>query len=194
MKYKDTILYIRLTEMLRDAKLSALYYENRLRWANFWYFAFEIFIAAGAAGAAGTGIAALTVWQQGIGVPVWYTVSVIAAGLAFLKPMVAPGTRLQTYSRQHQGWYALYFTAEKLLLAVRQSDQFSDEDHKTFNSLFDRQAALNLADVKMINTRLVRKLKRRVDEEIPADSLTSLPLEQRDRPPPTPLPMERRAE
>jgi hypothetical protein len=113
MKYKDTLVYTRLTETLRDAKLSALHYENRLRWANFWYFAFEICIAAGAAGATGTGIAALTIWKEGIGVHFCYIITIVATIRAFLKPIVAPGIRLQMYSRQHQGWYGLYFAAEK---------------------------------------------------------------------------------
>jgi hypothetical protein len=182
MTYKDQVLYIRLCEILRNARLSAFYYENRLWWANFWYFTFEIFIAAGAASATGTGIAALTIWRDGIGVYVWAFITVLATILAFLKPIIAPGTRLETYSRQHQGWYAQYFSAERLLLSIKQSDIFSAEDHKNFNLLFDRQIALNLADVKCLNRRLVKRFKQRVDEEIPADSLSSIPPEyQHDR-------------
>src|ERR1700746_3721162 len=41
-------LLIRAYQMLRTARMSALYYENRLWWANFWNFIFEIAIAVGA--------------------------------------------------------------------------------------------------------------------------------------------------
>jgi len=180
MKWKDQVLYIQLCNMLRNAKLSTLSYEDRLWWANFWYFAFEICIAAGAASATGTGVAALTIWKAGIGVYIWYAVTTSATILAFLMPIVAPGERLQTYSRQHQGWYGLYLSFERLLLSVRQSDQFSDEDHKTFTQLFDRRTALNLADVKCLNARLVKRLKNQVNEEIPAEDLASMPIEHRD--------------
>jgi hypothetical protein len=182
MTHKDTLVYVRLTNMLRDAKLSTLYYQNRLWWTNFWYLTFEIFIAAGTAAAAGTGLAALTIWQHGPGLYVWSSITIVATVLAFLKPIVAPGTKLQIYSRQHHGWYSLYFSVERLLLNIRQSDKFSEDDYRIFSLLFDRQTALNLSDVKCLNRRLVNRLKSRVDEEIPAESLSSMPLEDRDNP------------
>jgi hypothetical protein len=161
-------LLLRAYQMLRTARMSALYYENRLWWANFWNFFFEIAIAIGATS---SGVAAWALWQKGIGVTLWGIITSVSALSAILKPILAPARYIETSTRQHQGWHSFFFSIDKMILDIREHNDFTKETCRRFDTLYDRMVALHLEDVKCPNERVLSKILPKVNAEFPAASL-----------------------
>ncbi|MBV9116076.1 MAG: hypothetical protein JOY63_01790 [Acetobacteraceae bacterium] len=168
MTKQDQVFFTRLCDMMRDARLSTRYYEDRLWWANAVNFGFEIVIAIGATG---SGIAGWALWQSGSGVWIWGFISGASALLAIVKPIVTPGRLIEIRSRQYNGWHLFFFSVERLLLAVRCKGAFSEQDRRAFERLLSREASLSLEDEKCLNRRVLRRLKPLVEDEIPVESL-----------------------
>ena len=64
MTKQDQVFFTRLCDMMRDARLSTRYYEDRLWWANAVNFGFEIVIAIGATGSGIAGWASDPRWRR----------------------------------------------------------------------------------------------------------------------------------
>ena len=161
-------LLLRVYQMLRTARLSASYYENRLWWANCWHVTFEIAIAVGATG---SGVAAWALWKNGIGVPVWGVITGLSTLAAILKPIHAPAKHIETSTRRHQGWHTFFFAMDKLILSIREDEDFTKETRKRFDTLYDKMVALHLDDVKCPSARVLNKILPKVNEQIPPESL-----------------------
>src|SRR2546423_1265615 len=121
--------------MLREARMSALYYEHKLWWANLWNFYFEMTIAIGATS---SGVAAWALWKEGIGVIAWAIITGASTTVSILKPILSPTKTIESCTRQHQGWHSLYFALDKLLLFVRTEGVLSKENARIFFTLFDQ--------------------------------------------------------
>ncbi|MGD0105585.1 MAG: hypothetical protein ABSC06_16310 [Rhodopila sp.] len=164
----DYKLWTQSCNILRTACINSFYYEQRLWWANFWYLSFEITIALGATGSS---VAAWALWKDGIGVILWAIISGFATLISILKPILAPAKRLELITRQHQGWYSLYFAAEKLMRNVRLAGSFNSATTKTLDTLSDRMVSLHLEDEKCRKERLLSKCQARMEQLISHDAL-----------------------
>lgn len=178
MTDRDFILYERLCVMLRTAYHNELYYEVRLWWANFWNFTFEIAIAIGATGSS---IAGWSFWTTQQGAYAWVGISSVATILALLKPIVSPGRILEHRSRQRQGWMALHYSSERLILSVRRDGEFPRDAQKTLDVLLGREAGLHLEDERCPKRRVFERIKIKVNEDITPESLCLIDIEDADR-------------
>jgi len=123
MTQEDRTVLNRAYHMLRTARISALYYENRLWWAGFWHILFEITIVA----TTSSGIAAWAIWKgntgvklfhQDIGILTWALLTGASTLVAVLKPIFAPAKHIETATRRHQGWYSFFFAVDKMILTI----------------------------------------------------------------------------
>src|SRR5437764_1491218 len=78
----------------------------------------------------------------------WAAISGTATILSILKPILAPGKHLELCTRQHQGWYSLFFAAEKMMRNVKLTGTFSPENVKELDTLSERMVSLHLEDEK----------------------------------------------
>jgi hypothetical protein len=146
MNDENRHLLIRLYQMFRTARMSSLYYENRLWWANFWNLSFEIAIAVGATS---SGVAAWALWKDGIGIELWGIITGVSTLSAILKPILAPARYIETSTRQHQGWHSFFFAIDKLILDIRENNDFTKETRRRFDTLYDRNGGLTSGRCKM---------------------------------------------
>ena len=174
MTQEDRHLLQLAYDMLRTGRLGALYYENRLWWANCWHLIFEIAIAVSATS---SGVAAWALWKNGIGVPLWGLITGASTLAAILKPILAPAKHIETSTRRHQGWHSFFFTADKLILAIRTEGEFTKETRKRFDTLYDRMVALHLDDAKCPSERVLKKIQSKVNEQLPREALWMPPVE-----------------
>lgn len=168
MSEQDIALLKSVYEMLKIARLSSMYYERRLWTANLVHFTFEIMIAVGATT---SGVAAWALWQNKIYASVWAVIAGASTLFAILKPILAPAKWIELCTRQHQGWFALYFALDKLRILIRQDAAFTRETRRRVETLYDRLAAISLDDEKCPSERLIKQLEPKVAAAIPDGSL-----------------------
>jgi hypothetical protein len=91
--------------------------------------------------------------------------------ISILKPILAPAKRLELITRQHQGWYSLYFAAEKLLRNVRLAGTFANASTKVLDTLSERMVSLHLEDEKCRKDRLLGRCQARMEKLITDDMI-----------------------
>ncbi len=165
---EDVVLIRRMWDDLRTAKMNVYYYEARLASANFWNLSFELALAIGATG---SGVAGWAIWKEQIYAWIWAIIAGTASLIAIVKPILAPGKKIELATRQHQSWHTLSFGIEKVLFQIRQDGCVSDEVRKRFDTTFDRQVQISLEDEKSVNHRLLRKCQAQVKQALPSDKL-----------------------
>ena len=94
------------------SRMNALYYERRLARLQTHSFWMEVVTAATASG---SGLAALTLFATDPGRWAWQTLALIAAVVAVVRPIYAPGKKIETFTRQHQGYHANFFALKNSL-------------------------------------------------------------------------------
>lgn len=132
-----------------------------------------------AATASGSGIASLLVKSEGyvgiIGQYAWPIIALIAAISAIVRPIYAPGKKIEAFTRQHQGYLANYFALKKLAFAIRQDAKITDEHRRRYETIFDRHVQLS-TDAKASEDEAAPKDRYRAEaeartrKELPPDS------------------------
>jgi hypothetical protein len=156
--------------------MNAIYYELRLAKMlkiSFWM---DVIIAATASS---SGVASIIAKSTGIvgivGQTVWPLVAVVAAICAIVRPVYAPGKKIETFARQHQGYHANYFALKKLAFAIRQEDCVTRDHRRRFDTFFDRHVQLSTdakgaEDEAAPNSTFRKEAEERTRIELPADS------------------------
>src|SRR5262245_8244704 len=106
------------------SRMNAIYYESRLGRIQNYSFWMEVITAATASG---SGLAAVSFLQVGYGQWVWQVLALTAALVAVIRPIYAPGKKIEAFTRQHQGYHANYFSLKKLSSSIRQGSAVTVE-------------------------------------------------------------------
>lgn len=158
------------------SRMNAIYYELRLAEVQFLSFWMEISIAATASG---SGLASLLSNKSGplgeAAQVVWPLVAILSAIAAIVRPIYSPGKKIETLTRQHQGYAANFFALQKLAFAIRQEGSISNEHRRRFDTFYDRHVQLS-TDAKASEDEAAPKDKHRAKAE--ARTRLELPAEK----------------
>jgi hypothetical protein len=138
---EDVVLIHRLWDDLRTAKMNVCYYGARLASANNWNLAFELSLAIGATG---SGAAGWAIWKEPSYAWIWAIIAGAASLISIIKPILAPGKKIEISTRQHQSCHTLYFGLEKLIFQIQQDRHVSEDVRKRFDTTFDRRTQTSL--------------------------------------------------
>nr|WP_294543130.1 hypothetical protein [uncultured Rhodopila sp.] len=165
---RDRELVEVLWDNARTARLSELYYGERLDRLSRWNFIFELLVAIGASG---SGIAGWAVWQDKIGAVVWACIAGLAAVIAIAKPLLAIDRRIRHATRQQQLYRSILSSLENLAFDIQQAGTLSAENRRRYQRARENLRQAEDADDPAQNLRRLEQLQQRVDKEMPAHSL-----------------------
>jgi hypothetical protein len=160
----DVGLFEEIYQLTCTSRLNALYYSERLRSLQRISLWMEFTIAATASG---SGIAALATDAGTMGSIAWKVVLLIAAVVAVIRPIYAPGKKIEQLTRQEQGYTTNYFALKKLAHTARQTEQITDDSRKSFDTIFDRHVQLSGDDEFAPDGRLLERCRTKTLEELP---------------------------
>jgi hypothetical protein len=152
-------------ELQCTSRMNALYYEwrlGRLQTIAFWM---EVTTAATASG---SGLLALLDGSEW-GKTAWQVLAVTAALVAIVKPIYAPGKKIEVFTRQLQGYHTNFFGLKKLAFGIRQESGVSQEHRRRYDTMFDRHVQLSLEDESAPDARLLQRASAQTTAELPAD-------------------------
>jgi hypothetical protein len=160
----DVALLTEIYELTCTSRMNAIYYGNRLGALQKESFFMEVTTAVTATG---SGVAALTLWNQGAGQVAWQGLALLAAIVAVVKPLRAPGKRIEVFTRQQQGYHANFFALKKLAFSIRQAAEVTADHRKAFDTVYDRHVQLNTEDETTPDEKLRQKAQEAVRKELP---------------------------
>jgi hypothetical protein len=148
------------------SRMNAIYYERRLSRLQTHSFWMEVVTAATASG---SGLAALTLFATVPGRWAWQALALVAAVIAVVRPIYAPGKKIETFTRQHQGYHANFFALKKLAFDIRQGGRVTLEHRKRYDTDFDRHVQLSTEDEAAPDMKLLEEARRGAERELPPD-------------------------
>lgn len=163
----DLGLLREIYELQCTSRMNAIYYGARLGALQKEAFFMEVVTAVTASG---SGVAALTLWNQGAGQVLWQGLALTAAVVAVIKPLRAPGKRIEVFTRQQQGYQANYFALKKLGFLIRQAGAVTDDHRKRYDTVYDRHVQLNTEDESTPDEDLRREAQDKVKRELPGSA------------------------
>jgi hypothetical protein len=149
------------------SRMNALYYERRLSRLQNYSFWMEVVTAATASG---SGLAALTLFATVPGRWAWQVLALVAAVIAVVRPIYAPGKKIESFTRQHQGYHANFFALKKLAFDMRQASCVTPEHRKRYDTDFDRHVQLSTEDEATPHKRSLEEARQLAERELPPDS------------------------
>jgi hypothetical protein len=162
----DLALLESVYELQCTSKMNALYYERRLGALQAHSFWMEVVLAATASG---SGLAALTVFESDAGRWAWQGLALAAALVSVVRPIYAPGKRIEAFARQQQGYHANFFNLKKLAFAIRQEGRITAEHRRRFDTFYDRHVQLSTEDEASPKRRLLEEAQCRTAAALPND-------------------------
>jgi hypothetical protein len=161
----DIALLTAVYELQCTSRMNAIYYGHRLAALQKEAFFMEVVTAITASG---SGVAALTLWNQGAGQVLWQGLALTAAVVAVVKPLRAPGKRIEVFTRQQQGYHANFFAMRKLAFSIRQAGAVTDDHRKRYDTVYDRHVQLNTEDEIAPDEAVRRAAQQATQAELPA--------------------------
>lgn len=149
------------------SRMNVLYYEKRLGRLQFMSFWMEVIVAATASS---SGLAAVAVTKTEAGQWLWQALALVAAAVAVICPIYAPGKRIEAYTRQLQGYHANYFALKKLAASIRQEASVTPDHRRRHDTFFDRHVQLSTEDELTPNRKDIKEARERTGEELPPDN------------------------
>ncbi len=162
----DIALLKETYELLCTSRMNVLYYEHRLGRVQTYSFWMEVVTAATASG---SGLASLTLLATGPGIWIWQALAVVAAAVAVVRPIYAPGKRIESLTSQLHGYRANFFALRRLVTSIRQDGALTDETHRRYNTLFDRHVQLSAEDEASPDAASLARARKLCDVELPHD-------------------------
>jgi hypothetical protein len=173
----DFALLESVYELKCTSRMNALYYEKRLSIVQRWSFIMEIIIALTASG---SGVAALATGNgssasasflsnTGIGQWVWQLFALATAIIAVIRPIYAPGKKIEAFTRQQQGYHANFFALKKLASSIRQEGGVNADHRRRYDTFFDRHVQLSTEDETSPNRNFLAEARRLAGEELPPE-------------------------
>jgi hypothetical protein len=100
----------------------------------------------------------------------WQSLALTAALVAIIKPIYAPGKKIEIFTRQQQGYHANFYSLKKLAFAIRQEGLVSEGHRRHYDTVFDRHVQLSTEDENVPDQRLVKIAQDRTSHELPPGS------------------------
>jgi hypothetical protein len=149
------------------SRMNVLYYEKRLGRLQLISFWMEVVIAATASG---SGLAAVTLIKSEPGQWLWQGLALLAAAVAVIRPIYAPGKKIEAVTRQLQGYHANFFALKKLAAAIRQEASVTNDHRRRYDTFFDRHVQLSAEDELTPNQKCLAEARKRAGKELPVDN------------------------
>ena len=163
----DLALLSAVYDLQCSSRMSAFYYGRRLESLQRDGVVLEVLTAIAASGAFIGALTLPSLWPWNLA---WQGMALVAALAALLKPLRAPGRRIERFTRQQLGYHANYFALKKLAFAMRQAGLVTEEHRKTYDSCYDRHVQLNNDDEANLDEEVWREVQELVRKELtPAD-------------------------
>jgi hypothetical protein len=148
------------------SRMSTHYYEARLGRLQTIAFWMEVTTAATASG---SGVLALLDGSDW-GKTAWQVLALTAALVAIIKPIYAPGKKIEIFTRQRQGYHTNYFALKKIAFGIRQEGRVSADARRRYDTVFDRHVQLSTEDESTPNQVLLRRAREMTAAELPASA------------------------
>jgi hypothetical protein len=164
----DRALLGAIYDLQCTSRMNAIFYENRL--ARLMTIAFWMEVVT-AATASGSGLlAVLNEAPGGWGNSAWQILALTAALVAIVKPIYAPGKKIEVFTRQQQGYHANFFALKKLAFTLRQAGSVAEEHRRGYDTIFDRHVQLSTEDENAPNPALLKRARDQTANEFPPES------------------------
>jgi hypothetical protein len=162
----DIVLFEEIFQLQCTSRLNSLYYSDRLRSLQRVSLFMEFSIAATASG---SGLGSLLSKSSNIphGDYLWGSLLLIAAIVSIVRPIYAPGRKIELMTRQQHGYTANFFALKKLAHNIRQAGRITDEMRREFDSIFDRHVQLSADDEAAPSGRKLEKARCQTESELP---------------------------
>jgi hypothetical protein len=145
------------------SRMNEIYYGRRLKEVQRLSFAMELVIAGTASGSGLASLSAASVWGQSI----WQLLLYVAAAVAIVRPIYAPGKKIELLTRQQHGYLSNYFALKKLAFAIRQNNGISNEIRRRFDTIFDRHVQIS-ADDETPSRRHLKQARLQAEIDLPS--------------------------
>jgi hypothetical protein len=162
----DLALLGSIYDLLCISRMNAIYYEHRLSRLQAYSFWMEIVTAATASGSS---LAALTFFDTTPGRWAWQALALIAAIVAVVRPIYAPGKKIEAFTRQQHGYHANFFALKKLAFAIRQDGCVTPDHRKRYDTHFDRHVQLSTDDETALDRKSLEKARLLTERALPPE-------------------------
>lgn len=149
-------------ELMCTSRMNSLYCERRLKAIQNVSFGMEVSIAATA-----SGLASLAPFSTAIGHSIWQALAILAAAVAIIRPIYAPGKKIELLTRQQHGCHSNFFALKKLAFSIRQKGSVDEEARRRYDTIFDRHVQLSIDDESAPVRRHVKKARDLTEVELP---------------------------
>jgi len=151
-------------ELQSISMMNSIYYEKRLAVLQFYSFWMEVLTAATASG---SGLASVAQIQTEPGRSVWQALALIAAFVAIVRPIYAPGKKIEAYTRQKQGYHTNFFALKKLARSIRYEAVVTADHRRRYDTAYDRHVQLSSEDESPANKRVLIQARKSAGEALP---------------------------
>jgi hypothetical protein len=93
-----------------------------------------------------------------------------SALLAIIKPLLKLADKVELYSKLFTGHTKMYNELKALVMAIDNAP-LADQQYELFNDIFRRYGELTALEEPVSNRKLIKKLQKEVNNEIPSQSL-----------------------
>jgi hypothetical protein len=159
----DTFFLHHLYDLQIKSMVNYIYYGERLKKMLFVSFWMEVIIASTASG---SGLASLQLPDY-----VWRTLLAVAAVAAIIRPIYAPGKKIEIFSKQKHGYTTNYFAVKKLAFAISQCEAITAETRQRYGVIMDRHAQLSFDDEPTPRQREMQKAMKDANGNLPPQAL-----------------------
>jgi hypothetical protein len=161
----DIGLFEEIFQLLCVSRMNQLYYERRLRRVQFISMIMEFTIAATASG---SGIATLLAQSADTRINfIWTGVLLFAAIVSIVRPLYAPGKKIEIMTRQQHGYMANFFALKKLAHGIRQSGHVTEEIRRRFDTIYDRHVQISADDESTPDDSQIARARSETVKELP---------------------------
>lgn len=171
VKMSDKILNTELNaiyDVYRSEALNKEYYGNRLAFYRLLNNTIEILIAVGMAG---SGLSALTIWNNPVGKIIWGVLTLLSSFLAIIKPILQLNKKVEHYSSLFRGHTDNYINLQALVEKIKRTGELSDELRRLFITYEATYRELSRLDDPKPNQRVADRCEALVRSRIPRSAL-----------------------
>lgn len=151
----------------RTTLLNQKYHSHKLKVVKLQILYIDIAIIVGAAG---SGISGWQLWESPCGLEIWGGITGFSALLATIKPILNLPSRVELYSKLYSGHSKIYNEIKALVMSIDRAP-LTEKESETFDDIFLRFGKLTELEEPISGRKLIKKLQKEVNIEIPPQSL-----------------------
>jgi len=153
-------------DRFRTARMNAIYYGRQLTFYRRTSICFDAIIAVSGPSAAG----AWAIWKEEPWSYLYAVLGSIAVVLSVLKPIFGFQRSIERYSKLWARYTDITCQLESLVAEIKTRQGWTDEFNKVVEDCARRMRELSGDDDSSCNTKALERIKKEVEDEIPADS------------------------